>query len=103
MDARDEKGPLDALVRWYRSQCDGDWEHEFGVRLATLDNPGWHLEVDLAETPAEGRVMPERNTDDGRGRWLAASSDGEVFRAACDPESLVEALAQFQEFVSRQA
>jgi hypothetical protein len=31
---------LDFLHRWYAAQCDGDWEHEFGIRLTTPDNPG---------------------------------------------------------------
>jgi hypothetical protein len=25
---------------WYAARCDGDWEHEFGVRLVTLDTRG---------------------------------------------------------------
>ena len=26
------------LEEWYKSQCDGDWEHLFGVEIGTLDN-----------------------------------------------------------------
>jgi hypothetical protein len=94
--------PLAALVHWYESQCDGDWEHEYGVRLASLDNPGWTLEVDLLETAVEGRTMPKRRTDDDRGRWLIAWSDGEVFRASCDPASLEEMLLLFETFVTHE-
>ncbi|KUL23378.1 Imm53 family immunity protein [Streptomyces regalis] len=103
-DGRDPgTNALAGLVRWYRSQCDGDWEHEYGVRLASLDNPGWHIEVDLLETDAEGRLMPKRRTDDGQGKWLVAWSDGEMFRASCDPGSLPEMLGLFQEFVFHEA
>jgi hypothetical protein len=28
------------LQGWYATQCDGDWEHEYGVSIETLDNPG---------------------------------------------------------------
>ncbi|MFE4959105.1 Imm53 family immunity protein [Streptomyces sp. NPDC056653] len=31
---------LDWLQNRYAQQCDGDWEHEWGVKIATLDNPG---------------------------------------------------------------
>ena len=31
---------------WYLSQCNGDWEHAYGVKIDTLDNPGWTLEVE---------------------------------------------------------
>jgi hypothetical protein len=34
-------GTLTWLQAWYAEQCDGDWEHQFGVSVETLDNPGW--------------------------------------------------------------
>jgi hypothetical protein len=46
---------MEDLVRrvedWYSRHCDGSWEHQYGIRIETLDNPGWRLEVDLAGTP----------------------------------------------------
>lgn len=41
---------LQELQRWYRSQCNGDWEHSYGVKIDTLDNPGWSVTVELADT-----------------------------------------------------
>ena len=38
------------LEAWYRKHCGGDWEHQHGVELGTLDNPGWRLAVDLEGT-----------------------------------------------------
>ena len=38
--------PRDALYllqRWYVAQCDGEWEHAYGVEIGTLDNPGWSI------------------------------------------------------------
>ena len=35
--------PRDALYllqRWYLERCDDGWEHSYGVRIDTLDNPG---------------------------------------------------------------
>jgi ribosomal protein L37E len=34
---------LSKLSDWYAAQCDGDWEHEFGIHIGTLDNPGWSV------------------------------------------------------------
>jgi hypothetical protein len=48
---------LEELQRWYEAQCDGDWEHEFGATIATLDNPGWTVDIDLERTPLEGRAF----------------------------------------------
>ena len=39
MVARKPQSMMGFLQSWYQSQCDGDWEHEFGIRIETLDNP----------------------------------------------------------------
>lgn len=41
---------IQELERWYIEQCNGDWEHEFGIKIDTLDNPGWMIKIDLADT-----------------------------------------------------
>ena len=52
------------LVKWYKEQCNGDWEHAFGISIQTLDNPGWCVEIDLKGTPLEGAVFEERISGD---------------------------------------
>ncbi len=44
---------IQALQNWYASNCDGDWEHSFGIRIETLDNPGWLVTIDLEDTRLE--------------------------------------------------
>lgn len=41
---------LGRLMRWYSSQCDGDWEHTWRVRISTIDNPGWRIKINLDDT-----------------------------------------------------
>jgi hypothetical protein len=36
------------LQDWTKSQIDGDWEHELGVSISMLDNPGWILSADVS-------------------------------------------------------
>jgi hypothetical protein len=42
---------LQRLQRWFASNCDQEWEHDFGVKIETLDNPGWLVQIDLIGTP----------------------------------------------------
>jgi hypothetical protein len=49
-----EGDALKQLQNWFSSQCDGDWEHNFGFTIETIDNPGWSLEVDLNNTEFDG-------------------------------------------------
>jgi hypothetical protein len=36
------------LQDWTKSQIDGDWEHELGISISMLDNPGWILSADIS-------------------------------------------------------
>jgi hypothetical protein len=35
------KDLLPRLSRWYAAHCSGEWEHQYGVSIQTIDNPGW--------------------------------------------------------------
>lgn len=90
---------LEFLASWYSAHCDGEWEHEFGLRIETVDNPGWNLQVDLVGTEMEGRVARSSRRDSEGGSWVIVASDGSLFEASCDPMSLRLAVQAFKEFV----
>jgi hypothetical protein len=91
--------PLTALQQWYLAQCDGDWEHEYGVELTTLDNPGWALDVNLADSAFnvqdKERELVERSEHD----WVAWGVEREKFAGACGPLNLSELIGIFLAFV----
>lgn len=72
----DPPGLLMWLQGWYTAHCDGDWEHDEGIRIGTLDNPGWSLRIRLTDTAWETkpfeRVKVERDEHD----WVNAWVDG---------------------------
>ena len=91
--------PVESLMAWYRSQCDGDWEHQHGVRIGTLDNPGWSLDVDLAETPQAGKSLPQKMTERSEDDWVFVEVKDDVFRARGGPGNLLEMLDLFAAFL----
>jgi hypothetical protein len=52
------------LQGWYATQCNGDWEHRYGITIQTLDNPGWLVQVDLTGTSLEQLPLTEYTTSD---------------------------------------
>ncbi|MEV6009142.1 Imm53 family immunity protein [Streptomyces sp. NPDC051976] len=66
------------------------------MKIATLDNPGWTIEIGLEETNLEGHEYNldeiNRSTQD----WLRAWIAGQTFHAACGPGNLTEALTLFR-------
>ena len=53
------KDSLIWMQDWYKKQCDGDWEHQNGIRIETIDNPGWKIVIDLVETELDGKTFVE--------------------------------------------
>lgn len=79
---------LQKLQTWYASRCNGDWEHQFGITIETQDNPGWRVEIDLANTSLQGAVFPELRKREGAGDWIMCFREGSRFIGAGDPSKL---------------
>ena len=83
------------LSEWYLAQCNGAWEHQYGVRIETLDNPGWQMEVDLVGTSLENRSLEKVWIEKSDDNWLYCEAIEGKFRGAGDPSKLHELLKQF--------
>jgi hypothetical protein len=84
-----------SLQRWYSRQCDGDWEHSFGVRIDTLDNPGWTVTIDLEGTGLENRTFDGIAEDIDGPSWIRCHAGSGKFEAACSPGMLSNVVARF--------
>jgi hypothetical protein len=58
------------LQQWYGAHCDGDWEHEYGVRLTSLDNPGWSLWIYLHGTELEQKPFKDFEVERTANDWV---------------------------------
>ena len=92
---------ISELQEWYLSQCNGDWEHEFGVKINTLDNPGWTIDIDLEGTDAEEKLFTEYSYGvgadaEGNGdEWIVCKVEKSMFNAAGGPRKLEEMIDIF--------
>jgi hypothetical protein len=90
------------LQEWYAAHCDGDWEHQWGVKIDTLDNPGWSLTVDLFETEFEKvpftRFSVEHPTD-----WMFFELRDCQFIGRCGPLKLGEMIQVFLDWAEKSA
>jgi Immunity protein 53 len=94
---------LRALEAWYASQCDGDWEHSFGVTIEALDNPGWAVWIDLAETPLAGRPFEQVRIDRSPEDWLRCSVEADAFKGYGGPGNLHQILDVFARWAKTEA
>ena len=70
------------LENWYFSHCDNDWEHSYGVKIGTLDNPGWFVEINLTDTLLEDipfEAVEFGDSEDRSATWLHCHKKDTVF------------------------
>jgi Immunity protein 53 len=73
---------LSELETWFQQMCNGDWEHTNGIKLETVDNPGWMLTIEIRDTPLYGRpfqIVAERVSESD---WLHCAVTDGVFRGS---------------------
>ncbi len=88
---------IEWLQQWYSHQCDGDWEHENGIRIETLDNPGWSISIDLIGTELEGLEVPYTVQELSLEIWRGYSVNNNVFKGVGSPGELINLIKIFQE------
>lgn len=88
---------LQRLQQWYRMQCNEDWEHTFGITIETLDNPGWHVSIDLIETELEHRPFApvSRGHSEDDEDWISCKLEQSQFVACGGAGNLTELLGIF--------
>jgi hypothetical protein len=92
---------LEWLQRFFGRLCDGDWEHAYGFRIENLDNPGWYLDFDLADTKLAQAVFVEIKEDRSQTDWIMCRKVGDKFDAAGGVYNLNELLGIFRTWVDR--
>lgn len=92
---------LQRIQHWYAHHCDGEWEHRNGLRIETIDNPGWHIEIDLTGTSLRQTSFDELTQQRTVTDWLQCRVRDQKFEAFCGPENLDEALQLFLSWVAR--
>jgi len=86
---------ISSLERWYLSQCNGEWEHGFGVHIDTLDNPGWTVRINLRDTKKQDAVLKRVRVDRSENDWIQYWVEKRDFHIACGPTNLSEAIDIF--------
>lgn len=92
------------LSEWYQSQCNGDWEHRYGISIDTLDNPGWYIRIDLVDTGLE--EVPFDTVESGEvggdgttfAHWYTCQISNGQFLASCGSLDLETAIKIFREW-----
>ena len=94
------QGELLELQRWYAAQCDGDWEHDSGIQITTLDTPGWSVEINLQGTSIEARRFDPIEIHASDTDWIVCRLTDGKFHGVGDPLKLERILRTFLDWAN---
>ena len=83
------------LQDWYSSRCNGDWEHQQGISIQTLDNPGWDVKIALIGTEQED-IPFQAFERDGDEDWVICKVKDNQFVGIGGKKNLDEILQIFR-------
>jgi hypothetical protein len=63
-------GTLKWIQKWYFEQCNGDWEHGYGIRIDTVDNPGWSVMISVEDTDVRDKPFESVNIERTETDWI---------------------------------
>jgi hypothetical protein len=93
---------IEQIQAWYAAQCDGDWEHQYGVSIETLDNPGWSVTIDLSGTSLENIRFQTYQENKGEEDWIFCETNGNKFIGRGDAAKLQTILEIFVSLIGKQ-
>lgn len=89
------KNVTERLQSWYARSCDGSWEHQHGVHIDTIDNPGWTIRIGIRGTNLEGKGFEAFSLERGPSDWLRCEVKDGAYEAVGGPQNLAELLDIF--------
>lgn len=89
------------LMEFYKSLCNGDWEHSFGCSIGNSDNPGWIFEFELMETVFEKLEFITFVNLRSEKDWVNCQFEHGVFKGVGGPLNLEEIISVFRDWIDR--
>lgn len=91
-------GLLNWLQGWYIQECVNNKKYNLDeiINIDTIDNPGWHIRINLKATKFTRKILDEINVDNGDDDWVFIKLDKGVFEGVGDKNKLVYILEIFK-------
>ena len=90
------------LTEWFSSQCNGDWEHCYGISIRNNDGQSWSFEIGIAETELENQLFESVDIRRSERDWVSCSVKptvlGNLFEGSSGILNLPEMLKIFRDW-----
>ncbi len=92
---------LDWIQHWFKNNCDGNWEHNDGIQITTIEKPGWDVEIDISNTSIANIHIPWILNENGAQDWYGVKIENQKFNASGDAGKLKFLLNLFKEMIEK--
>lgn len=92
---------IEWLEDWFSENCNEDWEHLYGIKIETVDNPGWYIEFDIKETDYESIDFDRINIRRSENDWVICYKDNGCIKGTGGVRNLKELLAIIKNWITQ--
>jgi Immunity protein 53 len=92
MDGNSNIDATALIQKWFIGRCNGDWEHSWGVKIETLDNPGWIIKIDLKDTHKAYEHFDQVKIHRSENDWVICKIENTQCVGKCGPLNLDETI-----------
>lgn len=92
---------IEWLQDYFEECCNGDWERIYGIKIGTLDNPGWMVDIDLEDTAIEDCAFKKIRIERDDNNWIICRVENRVFKGRGGVKNLEEILIIFRDWVRK--
>ncbi|GKS88323.1 Imm53 family immunity protein [Acidovorax sp. SUPP2539] len=89
---------IEIITKWYQIKCNGQWEHEFGIEIKNIDNPGWCIQI----KDDDKRTPFTYATESSDQNWVHIKATEYSFSAYGGPINLNEILRQAATWLTKE-
>jgi len=90
------------LCNWYQLKCNDDWEHNYGVMIETIDNPGWNITIDIDVSKNEIQPISWTFVEISADDWYGYKLFDGKFEASGDPSKLEFLFLLFKKIIEKE-
>ncbi len=96
------KNNLNRIQNWYEANCNDDWEHTYGIEITNIDNPGWSVEIDLADSYLQEIGFNSlKYQKENENNWVHCAKEKYKFVGYGGPQKLDELLGIFLDWAEK--
>lgn len=88
------------LQKWFYENCNGDWEHLHVIKIETIDNPGWSIEIDFNDTNTVIDNISYELYEAAENDWIGYSVKDGIYHGIGDSLKLNQLISIFKELSS---